>query len=295
MFISSCKLFSLLINRKNINTLLDILMKKPCRPLRPNEMKIQYTFDKDIEINTWRYVYLGIATCSFVVSMSLCINLDKRKLTYPAWLPFDYSSTILYSLTFAHQLMCLIIGSFLNIACDSLFCGFLVHICCQIEILTYRLRENISYSDILSECIRQHCYIFRFAFIINTKFRLLVIVQFVISTLVVCFSLYRLTKTTSHAKHVEMTLCMMCMLTQIFFYCWYGNEVKLKSCELSDNIFKMEWITLNKKKKKSLIIIMRRAIMPIQITSAYIISMNLESFMTILKMSYSTYNLLQQI
>lgn len=69
---------------------------------------------------------------------------------------------------------------------------------------------------------------FRFAFIINAKFRLIITVQFVMSLLVVCFSLYQLTKTTSHAKYIEMTLYMSCMLTQIFFYCWYGNEVKLK-------------------------------------------------------------------
>jgi len=46
-----------------------------------------------------------------------------------------------------------------------------------------------------------------------------------------------------------------------------------------DNIFEMEWLTLNKNKKKSLIIIMRRTIVPIQITCAYIIPMNLDSFM----------------
>ncbi|XP_012060056.1 PREDICTED: odorant receptor 49b-like [Atta cephalotes] len=107
--------------------------------------------------------------------------------------------------------------------------------------------------------------------------------------------LYQISKTTTKAKYIEMTLYISSMLTQIFFYCWYGNEVKIKSHQMIDNIFEMEWLTLNKNKKKSLIIIMRRTIVPIQITCAYIIPMNLDSFMGILKTSYSTYNLLEKI
>lgn len=48
-----------------------------------------------------------------------------------------------------------------------------------------------------------------------------------------------------------------------------------------DNIFEMEWITLDEDKKKCLMTIMRRATMPIQITSAYIIPVNLKSFMSV--------------
>ncbi|XP_024893923.1 odorant receptor 49b-like, partial [Temnothorax curvispinosus] len=97
------------------------------------------------------------------------------------------------------------------------------------------------------------------------------------------------------AKHIEMTLYVSCMLTQIFFYCWYGNELKIKSHQIIDNIFEMEWQTLDKNRKKSLMIVMRRTIVPIQITCAYIVPMNLNTFMGILKTSYSTYNLLQNM
>ncbi|XP_011705964.1 PREDICTED: odorant receptor 49b-like [Wasmannia auropunctata] len=115
------------------------------------------------------------------------------------------------------------------------------------------------------------------------------------STLVVCFSLYQISKTTAKAKYIEMTLYISCMLTQIFFYCWYGNELKIKSHQMIDKIFEMEWLELDENKKKSLMIIMKRAIVPIQITCAYIIPMNLSSFVGILKTSYSTYNLLEKM
>ncbi|KAL0116276.1 hypothetical protein PUN28_011242 [Cardiocondyla obscurior] len=120
--------------------------------------------------------------------------------------------------------------------------------------------------------------------------------QFVVSTLVVCSNLYQMTKSTSlNASYLPLLLYMSCMLTQIFIYCWYGNEVKLKSTQLLDNIFAMNWVTMNKNLKESLLIIMNRATIPIEFTSAYILSMNLDSFVGLLKTSYSAYNILKQV
>lgn len=49
MIVSCFKMFSLLINRKNIAMLTDILMKKPCAPIESIEVEIQQKFDKLIE------------------------------------------------------------------------------------------------------------------------------------------------------------------------------------------------------------------------------------------------------
>lgn len=45
-----------------------------------------------------------------------------------------------------------------------------------------------------------------------------------------------------------------------------------------NSIFEMEWFELNKQTKQSLLMIMRRSSRPIELTSAYVISMNLDSF-----------------
>lgn len=45
MFVSCCKMFTLLMNRGNIVTLIDILMRKPCRPVQSDEIDIYQRFD----------------------------------------------------------------------------------------------------------------------------------------------------------------------------------------------------------------------------------------------------------
>lgn len=49
MFVSCCKMFTLLMNRNNIAMLIDILMKRPCKPIQSDEIKIQQKFDRTIQ------------------------------------------------------------------------------------------------------------------------------------------------------------------------------------------------------------------------------------------------------
>ncbi|RLU18915.1 ObirOr5-E19 [Ooceraea biroi] len=293
MIVSCFKMFSLLINRGNIAMLTDILMKGPCKPLEQEEIEIRQKFDKLIETNTLHYMILVELTCASTAVASLLTDYRKTQLTFRAWLPFNYSSTMLYHFTYFHQLISLTVGSVLHVACDGLICGLLLHICCQMEILSYRLKKIVCSPERIRDCVIQHNLIFKFAFMLNKKFRFTITFQFLVSTLVVCFTLYQLTKTSG--KFVEIGLYMSCMLTQIFLYCWYGNEVKLKSLQLANNLFEIEWFTLRKNVQKNLLIITRRSAIPIEFSSAYVIPMNLDSFVGLLKTSYSTYNILQQM
>ncbi|XP_070518472.1 odorant receptor 46a-like [Cardiocondyla obscurior] len=283
--VSCSKMLSLLVNRKNINTLINVLVEEPYKSLNVDEMRIQYKFDRIIYINTLCYTILVETTCACITLTSLFTVFRKGHLTYRAWLPYDYySSTFVFYITYAHQLVSLTAGSLVNVACDSLICGLLVHICCQFEILGYRLKKISNDHNILRNCVRHHNSILEYALILNSKFKMTIAMQFVVSTLVVCSNLYQMTKSTSlNASYLPLLLYMSCMLTQIFIYCWYGNEVKLKSTQLLDNIFAMNWVTMNKNLKESLLIIMNRATIPIEFTSAYILSMNLDSFVGVSK------------
>ncbi|XP_067207945.1 putative odorant receptor 85d isoform X1 [Linepithema humile] len=296
MFVSCCKMFSLLKNRNNIAMLINILMEKPCKPIEHDEIEIRQKFDKFVQTNTLYYAILVELTCAFALTTSYFRDYRKQRLAFRAWLPFNYSSPMLFQIAFLHQFTSLIIGSILHIACDSLICGLLVHICSQIEILECHLRKVVNKPHFLRECVTQHIYISKFAFMVNQKFKLTITIQFIVSTLVVCFNLYQMTQTSMlSAKYIQIVLYMLCMLIQISFYCWYGNEVKLKSQQLISNAFEIEWFTLDHNMQKNLLMIMTRSTIPIQLSSALVIPMNLESFVGLLKTSYSAYNILQQM
>ncbi|KAG7189247.1 hypothetical protein KM043_008807 [Ampulex compressa] len=223
-------------------------------------------------------------------------DFGNRRLAYRAWLPYDYSSLPLFYMTYTHQMMALIIGSLLHVASDSLICGLILHTCSQIEILEYRL--NVIASDgtgSLKNCIRHHNQIYWLAGKINDDFRIMLFTQFVVSTFTICFTLYQLTTISPYeSRFLEFCLYMTCMMTQIFFYCWYGNKLKVQSLRIPDAIFETNWPTLDKRTKMVFLMIMRRATVPIEFTSGHVVALNLNSFVALLKTSYSAYNLLQR-
>lgn len=54
-----------------------------------------------------------------------------------------------------------------------------------------------------------------------------------------------------------------------------------QSVQLTTSIFGMRWLTLKQNKKQNLLIIMNRSLTPIEFSSAYILTMNLDSFVSV--------------
>ncbi|XP_029665544.1 odorant receptor 94a-like [Formica exsecta] len=282
------------IDRKNIMVIINVLTEKPFAPYETHEVIIQEKFEKLTTNNTRRYLIIVSMSILSIISTSVSTDLRKRNLTYKAWLPFDYSSPTIYFFVYIHQMIAMSTSGIVNVACESLICGFLLHICGQFEILEYRLRKLSHDQNILGDCVHHHNLLFEYAYTINNTFAKIIAIQFAVSMLVVCSNMYRIAMATDYMSFIPLIMYTSAILMQIFIYCWFGNEVKLKSLQFVNNIYNMEWITLSNNNKKALLLIMKRAMIPIQFSSAYIITMNVDSFVALLKMSYSIFNLLHQ-
>ncbi|KAL0116245.1 hypothetical protein PUN28_011228 [Cardiocondyla obscurior] len=282
------------IYRKNFLDLIKILTEKPFAPCDSSEKIIQEKFEYFIKNNTRRYLTIVVMSISSIVLMSVSTVFMSKNLTYKAWIPFNYSSPTVYLAVYIHQLIAMSTSGIVNVACESLLCGFLLHICCQFEILGHRLGKLMHDQSSLRDCVCHHNRIFEYAYTVNNMFAKIIATQFAVSMMVVCSNLYRIAMATDYASFIPLIMYTSAILVQIFNYCWFGNEVKLKSLQLVNSIYDIEWPALSNSNKKDLLLIMKRAMIPIEFTSAYIITMNLESFVALLKMSYSVFNLLHQ-
>nr|XP_033331530.1 odorant receptor 49b-like [Megalopta genalis] len=113
---------------------------------------------------------------------------------------------------------------------------------------------------------------------VNDAFKSVTFMQFFVSTATLCFDLYQLTLTDLDSSLADIALYASCTLMQIFYFCWFGNEVKLKSLEVPDMVFESEWTSLSNSTKEILLMMMRRATVPIEFSSLHIVSVNLETF-----------------
>ncbi|XP_011882844.1 PREDICTED: odorant receptor Or2-like isoform X2 [Vollenhovia emeryi] len=255
------------VDRKNIMVIINVFKEKPFAAVDEHEFEIQKKFEKMVQNNTLRYLSVVMAAIISIILMSVFTAFPSGSLTYKAWVPFNYSHPVLYICVYCYQLL---------------------------EILEHRLSKMTEDERTLGDCVYHHNLIFEYAYIVNNMFAKIIGLQFAVSMLVLCSNLYRIAMTMDFVVIISLMTYTGAILTQIFIYCWFGNEVKVKSLQFANKIYNIKWPALSNSCKKGLIIIMKRATIPIEFSSAYIVTMNLESFVALLKMSYSVFNLLRQ-
>ncbi|XP_071572193.1 odorant receptor 43a-like [Temnothorax nylanderi] len=292
-FLAGYKAIIIRINHDDIAMLIDNLVEKPFKPMDLNENMIREKFDKRITNNTLCYLTLVMVTAFYMIFLSLLTDFKNGVLLYKAWLPFDCSISVLFSFAYIHQILTLIFIGLLHSTCDNLICGLLLHICCQIEILEYRLSNITNGPGNLRDCVNHHIHIFQYAYMLNDRFSKIIPSEFVMITVVMCYNLIHMAfKSSNTISYIQDVMVVASTMAPIFYYCWFGNEIKLKSLQLSDSIYNLEWTLFSNNIKKGLLMIMSRATIPIEFTSADIMSVNLDSFLRVLKASYSLFNVL---
>ncbi|XP_076389277.1 odorant receptor 10-like [Megachile rotundata] len=135
---------------------------------------------------------------------------------------------------------------------------------------------------------------FRFAKMVNEKFTEVMFFQFAASTSIMCLNLYRILNYESIGMLIETLIYSFGTFAQIAYYCWFSNEVKLESIKFADEIFCSDWVSWGNEAKKVFLMVITRSAQPIEFSCISILPINLESFMKLLKTSYSAFNIMQQ-
>ncbi|XP_011067878.1 PREDICTED: odorant receptor 22b-like [Acromyrmex echinatior] len=242
--------------------------------------------------------YLQTSSLQIITFLDPCNHLTDTHFTYVK----DVEKNMILTIIFA---------TIINVGTETLVFGLILQTCAQLEIFKSRLHKFIIKKTVtylgharslsnedktwISECIRHHLSIYKYAKTVNIIFNQVLFVQFFSSILVLCTSVYYL---SMHIKELSAAASLLvytiCMFVQIFVYCWSGNEVMLKSMSIADAIYRMNWPLLSINEKKGLLMIMIRSTIPVKFTSSFLITLSLQSYSNILKTSYSAFNVLQK-
>ncbi|NP_001177516.1 odorant receptor 93 isoform X1 [Nasonia vitripennis] len=308
-----CKIASIIARRDRVIHLTEMLLEVQCIPKNVRELEITRKFDKIARFTALSCIVLAEATVVVMSTGPLFQKAENRTLPFKSWLPYDSTTTpCTFWLSYVHQTAAIVLCATVNVANDSLICGFMTHSCSQLELLNRRLLElpravklkmkklprrlmcNVE-AMIVSRHVKHHVHIFKFAENINVIFTPVILVQFCMSSIVLSLSVYQLAvRSANGIQFITMVMYLTCMLVQFFMYCWFGNEVTLKSVEFGQAIYNIEWTSLQVQTSKDLMIMMIRAKRPIIMSSGALVTLSIKSFTSILKASYSTFNVLQR-
>ncbi|CAH1373574.1 unnamed protein product [Tenebrio molitor] len=140
----------------------------------------------------------------------------------------------------------------------------------------------------------QSCY--RWSQDVASAFGNIVCVQFATSVIVLCETLVMLSLTTIFSATYFMLLSYQtAIFIQIFLYCWFGNEVTIKSAMLNSATYNWRWYNYSSSYKKDLMFFMHRTQKPIVLLVGNIFPINLNTFTSILRSSWAYFMALRSV
>ncbi|OXU20552.1 hypothetical protein TSAR_004362 [Trichomalopsis sarcophagae] len=233
------------------------------------------------------------------------LNPDpEHDLMVDAYSPCDRSkSDLCFWTAYLYQVFGYVSTSLVHVGCDCLVFNFVDRLCAHLKILEHRILQlpdlveanacdEIRY---LKSCVEDHHSICEGIKELNDTFYETIFIQFVTSISVLCTNIYLLSmQDLFSAEFIAVFVYLCCAFVQNFFYCWYGYKVSVNTLRISDAIFNMNWCILKRDSKKILSYVMMKTSQKVFLFNSAVVTLTPESFVNILKVSYSAFNILQQ-
>ncbi|KAK2584713.1 hypothetical protein KPH14_007046 [Odynerus spinipes] len=300
-YIALCiKFLNFLLRKKELSILLDLLREEICRPKNLAEAMILETYNRRAKWCALSFMALAQSTgIALVAAPIMELHRSARALPFKTYLPYSTVELYAYLATYLMHIASITYGILLNVSFDSLVYGFTLHACGQISILCERCTKSLdsgSISNEIEKCVRHHVLIHDLVKRIESLFVSTVAVLFFFSLITLCTSIFQMSKKDPlTVKFLSLVLYTGSMLLQVFFYCWYGNELRLKNKEIADAVYTGEWLISTPQDRRNIRFLMMISQKELLLSYHGIFSLNVDVFTWILKTSYSAFNILQQM
>ncbi|RZB40538.1 7tm 6 domain containing protein, partial [Asbolus verrucosus] len=286
------KIYCLIANMKILKQLLVTVNQDLFQPKSPHqEDLLQPNF------RVWTRIIMTIRWFSVIWLSSWCSFpiLDKtyREYRLPclAWYPYDTKTSPYYELTYLYQVVVLFYLCMAYIDIGVLIGALNMYIGAQFDILCDDIRNlhhinGNTFKDVntkLKECIHHHREILKFADYANQFYNWLIFFQFVIGGITIGFSMFQLTLVIPFSSEFFSFLMYSNGISvEVFMYCWFGNEIQIKSSQLSYAVFESNWTSFSPEVKKNLTIFILRNHTSLKISALGLITVSLETFVKII-------------
>nr|WBF90986.1 odorant receptor SameORX [Schistocerca americana] len=147
----------------------------------------------------------------------------------------------------------------------------------------------------LLECIIFHQEVIKSVDEMESILSASVLVQFLASTLVICFTAFVITTAENKQDLPTYITYLATMFYELFLYCWYGNELLAESERLQTSAYGCGWPDAGAGFQRTLRVAMARLQRPICLTAGKFYKISRETFLLLLNGSYSYFALLHQM
>ncbi|RZC40832.1 7tm 6 domain containing protein [Asbolus verrucosus] len=254
-------------------------------------------------VSTFWYLALG---CSFFWTFFPIIDKTYKnyRLPFLAWYPYNTSTSPLYEFTYLHQVLSINFTSMSNVNINTLIAALNMYVGSQFDILCDDVRNlndvskdnSANINERLKKCIRHHKEILKFADHVNQVYNSLLIVEFFVDGVSIGITMFQLTVVIPLSSEFYLYFGYVnAVAVEIFMYCWFGNEIEIKSSKLPYSVFESDWTGFSPEEKKNLIIFVLNVHRPLRISAFGLFYLSLETFVKIMRTAWSYFALLHRL
>ncbi|XP_053697375.1 odorant receptor Or2-like [Sabethes cyaneus] len=225
---------------------------------------------------------------------------EDRRLPYGMFLPgFDNFKSPQYELIYLIQVILTFPGCCMYIPYTSFFVTCSLFGQLQIKVVQQQLRDlQINKKQIdsrLTAVIKQHQRVIIYVRELNSLVTYICMLELASFGTMLCALLFLLVIIDNFAQVGIVISYIFMIISQIFAFYWYGNEIREESMAIALAAYSGPWLELDTKIRKMLLLIILRAQRPLQITVGNVYPMTLEIFQSLLNASYSYFTLLRRV
>nr|WPO56463.1 odorant receptor [Leucinodes orbonalis] len=226
----------------------------------------------------------------------------------PSWSPLDGFSFVCYILSICYEVVSCTYCVFTHVAFDLTSIGIMIFICGQFAYLKY-FSEKIgskhekctpNTADLHAhDCVaRSHkilIVLMKMTILLNQLLKNILGVYFFLATLTLCSVAVRLNSELSSMQLVSILQYMCGTLTQLYLYCRFGDNVKNESSiGMGEGPFIAAHWRLSPKIRKELTLLGAAMMMPRHLYAGPFISLDLPSFIMVVRTAYSYYAVIRK-
>ncbi|CAH2045933.1 unnamed protein product, partial [Iphiclides podalirius] len=300
-------------HKSNLAVLIEYMRMENFAPKTRQHAEILERLSRKIKRLCMFFLISALTTCTLWALMPLLDNAEDRFFPFRIWMPIGPEKSPQFEIGYLYQMASIYISAFLFFAVDSVTLGMIMFGCAQLEIIINKLEavqtvplsselrdeerisRTLTNNKILVECITQHQTVIRFIEVVENTYHANIFFQLSGTVAIICIIGLRITMSEpSSVQFYSMLIYMVTMLSQLFLYCWCGNELTASSQKLRDFLYQCPWYEQDKTFKKMLLITMECMKKPIIFKAGHYIPLSRPTFVSILRSSYSYFAVLNQ-
>ncbi|XP_044258923.1 odorant receptor Or1-like [Tribolium madens] len=299
------KLYVFIFHKSKVRRLIDSINREEFRPKNQEQYEYLVNDIRSSRLVTILFLFAGFATCALWAIFPFLNKKEKTvKLPLSGWFPFDTTKFPIFEFAFVYQTVGALVNGLGNISIDTFLSGIIMVVSGQLKILNnslqtlkldYKAKSRENRQKLIQNVIH-HQGIIHFAQEMTGLFTTCIMSQFVVSVIIICITMFQMSLVSPLSlQFLSMALYQTCMITEIFLWCYYGNEIILQSNKLTQSVYMSQWLDFPKEFKKDLLFFMTRSQKPLKLYAGGYFTLSLETFMAIVKSSWSYFAVLNRV